>query len=82
MTKGVDIQKNKEHNRNMKLICLPNLLLNPVYVYGLSQPLETVADILDEQGKYECALSLRNSATVVKTFSEINLTKTAKLIEN
>ncbi len=63
----------------MKKIILPNLLLNPVYVSGLREPLEAVAEILDEQDKHEFALALRYAATVCETFCEIHLTKSAVL---
>lgn len=63
-----------------KVIVLPNLLNNPVYVAGLRQPIEAVAEILDAQEKYEHAMALRNAATICETFAEINLNKSAKLL--
>lgn len=61
-------------------IVLPNLLLNPVYVSGLEQPLLSVAEVLDNQGvNPETALALRNAAIICTTFSKINLTKEAFL---
>lgn len=61
------------------LLVLPNLLLNPVYVQGLRNPLESVAEILDEQDKPEFALALRYAAQICEAFVAINLTKTARL---
>lgn len=58
---------------------LPNILLNPVYVEGLEQPLNTVADILDEQSRHEYALALRYAATVCNAFVKLNITKEATL---
>ncbi len=62
-----------------KQIVLPNILLNPVFVNGLREPLEAVAEILDEQRKESFALALRNAATICETFSVVNLEKSAEL---
>lgn len=61
------------------LIVLPNILNNPVYVDGLKQPLELVAEILDEQNKSLYALALRESCQIIDAFVKINLLKEAEL---
>ena len=61
------------------IIALPNILLNPIYVSGLDQPLLSVADILDEQNKPEYARALREAATACDTFAKVNLLKIAEL---
>ena len=58
---------------------MPNILNNAIYVAGLRQPLEAVAEILDLQGQYEHALALRNAATIAETYAAVNINKTAKL---
>lgn len=63
----------------MNIISLPNILRNPVYVKGLNQPLQDVAEILDEQGKHEHALALRYAAIICDTFAEVNLNKNAEI---
>lgn len=64
----------------MKQIALPKILLNPIYVSGLDQPLEGIANELDKQGKSEYATALRYAATICRTFSEVCLTKEAILV--
>lgn len=66
----------------MKNIILPNLLMNSVYVRGLEQSLNTVADVLDAQDKPEFALSLRYAAQICEVFADVNLDKTAKIVSN
>lgn len=61
------------------IIALPNLLLNPVYVAGLIQPLLDVAEILDEQGRHEHARALRDAGTIANAFARVNLEKSATL---
>jgi hypothetical protein len=63
----------------MKKIILPPHLLLPIYVSGLREPLEAVAEILDEQGKGIYADALRDAATICEAFAEISLEKTASL---
>lgn len=60
---------------------MPNILNNSVYVTGLRNPLEDVADVLDMQGKYEYARALRDAATICETYAAVNIAKTAKLQE-
>jgi hypothetical protein len=38
-----------------------------------------MADILDEQGKYEFAINLRYAASICEVFSKVNLKKTHEL---
>lgn len=57
--------------KTQEIIVLPTLLENPAYVSGLDQPLELVADALDQDGKHEFALALRNAATICKTFAKV-----------
>lgn len=64
-----------------KMIVLPNHLSNPVFVKGLRQPLEAVAEILDEQGHGHYALSLRDAATVCETFAKVCLEKSDTLYD-
>lgn len=64
-----------------EVLVLPNILLNSIYVEGLSQPLDMVADILDEQDKSEFALALRYASIVCKAFCQINILETHKLVK-
>ena len=63
----------------MQVIVMPNLLNNSVYVTGLRNPLEAVAEVLDVQGKYEYAKALRDAATICETYAKVNITGEAKL---
>lgn len=62
-----------------EIIVLPNHLYNPIFVSGLSQPLEAVAEILDEQNRPEHALALRDAKTICEVFSKVILEKSAEL---
>jgi len=62
-----------------EIIVLPNLLLNPLYIGEMDQPLDSIADVLDSQGKHEFALACRNAAIICKTFSKVHLDKTHEL---
>lgn len=66
----------------MKLISPPNILLNSVYLYGLRQPLEQIAEILDGQNRHTFALAVRNACNVVDIYTEVCVDKTAKLIDH
>lgn len=63
-------------------IVLPNILMNPVYVKGLDQPLLTLADRLDKQGHPETAIALRNANSICQTFASIHLDKTHVLFDS
>lgn len=65
--------------KNTQIIILPKLLTNSIYVKGLREPLEAVAEVLDLQDKHEYANALRDAATIVEVFTKINLENTAKL---
>ncbi len=53
------------------LIVPPLLLQNPVYLAGLHQPLEAVADILDEQGQHEHAMCIRYAVQIVSIYHRV-----------
>lgn len=65
----------------MKTITLPNALTNAVYVKGLQEPLESVAQLLEADGKRNFARALREASTVCQAFANVNLLKEAKLAE-
>lgn len=58
----------------------PSILLNPVYLKGMWQPLEDVAEILDEQGKHEHARALRDAITIIQIYTDVLVTKEAVLL--
>jgi hypothetical protein len=61
-------------------IALPKILTNTIYLDGLEQPLNTVAEILDEQGQHEHALAIRNAITIINVFTKVLIKKEATLI--
>ena len=63
----------------MKIISVPKLLLDPVYLRGLKQPLEDVAEILDEQDRHYHALALRETMTIIDVYRECLVEKKAML---
>ena len=66
----------------MKLIVPPSLLTNPYYLRGLHQPLEEIADTLDEQDKHGYARALRHAAEIVRLYVILNIDKTGVLHES
>jgi hypothetical protein len=69
-------------NKKQMLIVLPKILSNPVYVEGLDEPLQLIADILADQGEHNYARSLREAAIVCQAFSQVNLRKTHTLYKD
>ena len=57
------------------MIILPNHLNSGVYLRGLRQPLEQIAEVLDQQGKPAFARALRDAATVCDIFSKVLIEK-------
>lgn len=66
---------------NLTVIVPPTYLNNSVYVRGLRQPLEELAELLDEQNKPSYARSLRDVATICDLYAAIVIEKSATLIK-
>lgn len=64
----------------MKQLVLPKILLNPVFIRGMRQPLEEIADLLDAQDKPYHAKALRECATICDAFADVCLDKSATLL--
>jgi hypothetical protein len=62
-----------------ELIVLPNYLSNPVFLEGIDQPLNDIADILDEQDRHQHASAVRDALTIIQTFTKVNINKTHNL---
>lgn len=69
-------------NQTKKILNPPHILRNAIYVSGLNQPLEEVAEILDAQDKPYHALALRNAAIICQMYSEVCINQTAVIDGN
>lgn len=58
------------------VLVMPKLLCNAIYVEGLAQPLNAIADVLDEQDRSEYARAIRASLSIVDYYTKVVLNKT------
>lgn len=63
----------------MEIIVLPNHLYLPACAAGIDQPLESIAEALDEADKLHHALTIREAKTIIDTFYKVCVFKTHEL---
>lgn len=67
---------------NMDKILLSSTRLhNPIWVAGISEPLLSIADILDAQDRVIYGDACRQAAEICQAFAQINLLKTHELVD-
>ena len=63
----------------MNLLVPPNYLTDLVYLEGLHQPLEEIAEVLDEQNRPHHALAIRDTIMIIHIYKEVLIKKNATL---